>query len=241
MPARFGVLVFPGSNCDHDALSAARDAMGQEARYIWHKEESIGDVDVVLVPGGFSYGDHLRAGAIARFSPVMESVKQFAAEGGLVAGICNGFQVLCESGLLPGTLARNDSLRFICKEVTLKVENAETPFTRAMQEGQTLRVPVAHGEGRYYADDETLDRLEANGQVLFRYASADGDASGEANPNGSVRGIAGIANERGNVLGMMPHPERCADPLIGSGDGRLFFQSMVEHLQEQAGREKLPA
>ena len=229
MPARFGILVFPGSNCDHDALTAARDVMGQEAKYIWHKEETLGEVDAVLVPGGFSYGDHLRAGAIARFSPVMKAVKQFAAEGGLVAGICNGFQVLCESGLLPGALMRNDALRFVCKEVTLRVENASTPFTQAMRAGQTLRVPVAHGEGRYYADDETLDRLEAGGQVLFRYAEGE-------NPNGSVRDIAGITNERGNVLGLMPHPERCADPLIGSGDGRLFFESMIAHLE--AARER---
>ena len=228
MPCRFGVLVFPGSNCDHDALTAARDVMGQEARYIWHKEEDVGNVDAILVPGGFSYGDHLRAGAIARFSPVMKSVKQFAAEGGLVAGICNGFQVLCESGLLPGALMRNDSLRFVSKDVGLRVENAHTPFTRAMEEGQHLHVPVAHGEGRYYASEETLDQLEANGQIVFRYAEGE-------NPNGSVRDIAGLTNERGNVLGMMPHPERCADPLIGSGDGRLFFTSMIEHLTETEG------
>ena len=234
MPVRFGILVFPGSNCDHDALSAAREVMGQEARYIWHKEEDLGDVDAVLVPGGFSYGDHLRAGAIARFSPVMQSVKRFAQDGGLVAGICNGFQVLCESGLLPGALMRNDSLRFVCKETTLRVENADTPFTRAMQNGQHLRVPVAHGEGRYYADEDTLDRLEANGQVLFRYVE-NGASPGAGNPNGSVRDIAGLTNERGNVLGMMPHPERCADPLIGSGDGQLFFQSMIEHLEEREG------
>ena len=240
MPARFGILVFPGSNCDHDALTAARDVMGQEARYIWHKEEDVGDVDAVLVPGGFSYGDHLRAGAIARFSPVMQSVKQFAAEGGLVAGICNGFQVLCESGLLPGALMRNDSLRFVCKEARVRAENTQTPFTRAMQAGQLLRVPVAHGEGRYYADDETLDRLEAGGQVLFRYTDVHGEITEEANPNGSVRGIAGITNERGNVLGLMPHPERCADPLIGSGDGRLFFKSMIEYVEE-ASRQAQPA
>jgi phosphoribosylformylglycinamidine synthase len=234
MPARFGVLVFPGSNCDHDALTAARDVMCQEARYIWHKETDLGAVDAVLVPGGFSYGDHLRAGAIARFSPVMQRVKQFAAEGGLVAGICNGFQVLCESGLLPGALMRNEALRFTCKDVTLRVENAATPFTRAMEEGQRLRVPVAHGEGRYYASDDVLDDLEANDQILFRYT--DGQ-----NPNGSVRDIAGITNARGNVLGLMPHPERCADPLIGSGDGRRFFESMIAHVEEGATREKQPA
>jgi phosphoribosylformylglycinamidine synthase len=235
MPVRFGILVFPGSNCDHDALAAVQDVMGQQARYIWHKEtDALGDVDVVIVPGGFSYGDHLRAGAIARFSPVMQSVRQFAAEGGLVMGVCNGFQVLCESGLLPGALMRNEALRFVCKEVDLRVEDAATPFTNAMQEGQRLRVPVAHGEGRFYADEDTLDALEAGGRILFRYAEGE-------NPNGSVRRIAGITNERGNVLGLMPHPERCADPLIGSGDGRLFFRSMVAHLEAQATRRKQPA
>lgn len=237
---RFGVLVFPGSNCDHDAFDAAGRVMGQEVRTIWHKEESIGDVDAVLVPGGFSYGDHLRAGAIARFSPVMQDVVRFAEDGGLVAGICNGFQVLCESDLLPGALMRNASLRFICKEVSLRVENAATPFTQAMSEGQTLRVPVAHGEGRYYADEETLDRLEASGQVAFRYCDAGGEVTDAANVNGSARAIAGLTNARGNVLGLMPHPERCADPLVGSGDGQLFFQSMIESLAEGAG-EKQPA
>ena len=233
MPARFGVLVFPGSNCDHDAFCAAQDATGREACYIWHKETDLGDVDAVLVPGGFSYGDHLRAGAIAQFSPVMKAVKAFAAEGGLVAGICNGFQVLCESGLLPGALMQNERLRFVCKEVALRVESTATPFTNAMQDGQRLRVPVAHGEGRFYASEDVLDELEANGQVLFRYAEGE-------NPNGSVRDIAGITNERGNVLGLMPHPERCADPLVGSGDGRRFFESMVAHV-EGAVREKQPA
>jgi phosphoribosylformylglycinamidine synthase len=239
MPARFGILVFPGSNCDHDAFCAAQDAMGQEARYIWHKETDLGEVDAVLVPGGFSYGDHLRAGAIAQFSPVMKAVKDFAAEGGLVAGICNGFQVLCESGLLPGALMQNERLRFVCKEVGLTVETAATPFTNAMQEGQRLRVPVAHGEGRFYAGEDTLDHLEANRQVLFRYAEGE-------NPNGSVRGIAGITNERGNVLGLMPHPERCADPLVGSGDGQHFFESIIAHVEERgeqqhATHERQPA
>ena len=233
MPARFGILVFPGSNCDHDAFCAAQDAMGQEARYIWHKETDLGEVDAVLVPGGFSYGDHLRAGAIAQFSPVMKAVKDFAAEGGLVAGICNGFQVLCESGLLPGALMQNERLRFVCKEVGLTVETAATPFTNAMQEGQRLRVPVAHGEGRFYAGEDTLDHLEANRQVLFRYAEGE-------NPNGSVRDIAGITNERGNVLGLMPHPERCADPLVGSGDGQHFFESIIAHVEERGEQQRAP-
>jgi phosphoribosylformylglycinamidine synthase len=232
MSARFGVLVFPGSNCDHDALAAVQDVMGREARYIWHKETDAltGEVDAVIVPGGFSYGDHLRAGAIARFSPVMQDVRRFAEEGGLVVGVCNGFQVLCESDMLPGALMRNERLRFVCKEVDLRVENASTPFTNAMPPGRRLRVPVAHGEGRYYADEATLDELEASGRVLFRYAEGQ-------NPNGSARDIAGVTNERGNVLGLMPHPERCVDPLVGSGDGRLFFASMIAHLDGAAEGE----
>jgi phosphoribosylformylglycinamidine synthase len=227
---RFAVLVFPGSNCDHDAYHAAGHVMGQDARFVWHKEDSIGDADVVIVPGGFSYGDYLRSGAIARFSPVMKDVVRFANEGGLVLGVCNGFQVLCEAGLLPGALMRNASLRFGCKDVHLRVENAETPFTNAMAEGDVLSIPVAHGEGNYFADPETLDRLEANGQVVFRYATAEGAITDEANPNGSVRNIAGIVNEAGNVLGMMPHPERCVEALLGYDDGARVFQSIINHV-----------
>jgi phosphoribosylformylglycinamidine synthase len=230
--ARFAVLVFPGSNCDHDAYHAAKHVFGQEARFVWHKEDSIGPADVVIVPGGFSYGDYLRAGAIARFSPVMKDVVRFANEGGLVMGVCNGFQVLCEAGLLPGALARNASLRFVCKEVHLRVENARTPFTGTLAEGDLLRVPVAHGEGNYTAGEDTLDRLEAEGHVVFRYANAYGEVTPEANPNGSARGIAGIVNEAGNVLGMMPHPERCVEALVSSGDGARLFESVLAHLGE---------
>ncbi len=230
MPAKFGIIQFPGSNCDHDAYHAARHVLHQEARFIWHKEASVGDVDVVVVPGGFSYGDYLRAGAIARFSPVMADVVRFARDGGMVLGICNGFQVLCEAGLLPGALMRNSSLRFACKNVFLRVERADTPFTTSFEEGQVIRVPIAHGEGNYFAEDAVLDRLESNGQVAFRYADADGLVTPASNPNGSARGIAGIVNEEGNVLGMMPHPERCVETVLGSGDGALLFRSVLDAL-----------
>jgi len=230
MSARFGVVVFPGSNCDHDAHYAAAEVLHQEARFIWHEEETLGDVDVVIVPGGFSYGDYLRSGAIARFSPIMQDVVRFAEEGGLVFGICNGFQILCEAGLLPGTLMRNDSLRFICKETTLRVENADTPFTNACTEGQVVTIPLSHGEGRYYADDEVLNRIERNDQVLFRYSTSDGAVTDDANPNGSVRGIAGLVNDAGTVCGLMPHPERCVESLLGGDDGRLVFESLLQHV-----------
>jgi phosphoribosylformylglycinamidine synthase len=234
MPVRFGVVVFPGSNCDHDAYHAAKHVFEQEARFIWHEEESVGDVDVVIVPGGFSYGDYLRSGAIARFSPIMQDVVRFAEEGGLVFGICNGFQILCEAGLLPGTLMRNESLRFISKPTTLRVENADTPYTSALREGQVVTFPIAHGEGRYFADDAVLDRLEANDQVVFRYSTADGELTPDANPNGSTRNIAGIVNESSNVCGLMPHPERCVEALIGGDDGRFVFQSLVDHVSAVA-------
>lgn len=234
MPARFGIVVFPGSNCDHDAYHAAKHVFDQEARFIWHEEEQLGNVDVVIVPGGFSYGDYLRSGAIARFSPIMQDTVRFAEEGGLVFGICNGFQILCEAGLLPGTLMRNESLRFICKEATLRVENADTPFTSALEEGQVATFPISHGEGRYYADEEVLERIETNDQVLFRYSTASGTVNEEANPNGSVHSIAGIVNEGGNVCGLMPHPERCVEPLLGGNDGRLVFESLLEHVSAVA-------
>jgi phosphoribosylformylglycinamidine synthase len=230
MPVTFGVIVFPGSNCDHDAYHAAKHVVKQDARFIWHKEETLGDVDVVVVPGGFSYGDYLRSGAIARFSPIMQDVVRFAEDGGLVIGICNGFQVLCESHLLPGTLMRNESLRFTCKPTPLRVERGNTPFTHTMQEGQVVTFPVAHGEGRYYADEDVLDALEANHQIVFRYCDRAGNVTSEANPNGSSRNIAGIVNASGNVLGLMPHPERCVEGLIGSGDGALLFASIIEHI-----------
>lgn len=224
---RFGVIVFPGSNCDHDAHYVAGSILGQDARFIWHKEGSIGDVDVVIVPGGFSYGDYLRCGAIARFSPVMKDVVRFATKGGLVLGICNGFQILTEAGLLPGVLLRNVSLKFVCKNVHVKVERTDLPWTNRCAAGQILQVPVAHGDGNFFAEDETIRRLEGSGQVVFRYAEADGRLTDTANPNGSINNIAGIVNDRGNVLGLMPHPERASDPALGATDGRFVFDSIV--------------
>ena len=226
---KIGVLLFPGSNCDHDAYHVTKHVLGQDARFIWHKEEQLGDVDVVIVPGGFSYGDYLRAGAIARFSPIMKDVIRFANDGGIVVGICNGFQVLCESGLLPGALMRNASLRFACKQVHLRVEVADTPFTNTLNTGDVLDIPIAHGEGNYYASEEVLEQLVAGRQIVFRYANEDGQVTSEANPNGSARNIAGIVNEQRNVLGMMPHPERCSEAIIGSGDGLRIFESLVAH------------
>ena len=230
MSITFGVLVFPGSNCDHDAYHVAKHVLGQEARFIWHKEESVGDVDLIIVPGGFSYGDYLRSGSIARFSPVMKDVVRFAKDGGLVMGICNGFQILCEAHLLPGALTRNASLRFACKDVHVRAENTETPFTNAMTPGTVLRTPIAHGEGNYIADPDVIQDLEANGQVVFRYASPDGVVGGAANPNGSMNDIAGIVNREGNVLGMMPHPERSSEAILGSPDGARVFDSILNHL-----------
>ena len=230
MPVQFGIVTFPGSNCDHDAYHATKHVLGQEARFIWHEEESVGNVDVVVIPGGFSYGDYLRSGAIARFSPVMQDVVRFAEDGGLVLGICNGFQILCEAGLLPGTLLRNESLRFVSKPTTLRVENTGTPFTEAFDNDQIVSFPVAHGEGRYFADEEVLDQLEADDRVLFRYSTPDGAITADANPNGSARNIGGIVNDRGNVCGLMPHPERCVEELIEGTDGRLIFESLIEHV-----------
>jgi phosphoribosylformylglycinamidine synthase subunit PurQ / glutaminase len=218
---RFGVVVFPGSNCDHDAWYALSHNLGQQAEFLWHDNPSVGNVDAVILPGGFSYGDYLRCGAIAKFSPVMGAVKRFAAEGGLVLGICNGFQILVESGLLPGALIRNRNLKFVCRDVTLRVETVNTPFTCAAQKGQLLRMPVAHGEGCYYADQATLDKLEAEDRVILRYVD---------NPNGSLHDVAGICNEGRNVMGLMPHPERAADALLGSVEGKIILQSMVQSL-----------
>ncbi len=223
-----GVIVFPGSNCDHDAYHVVKHVLGQETRFIWHKETSLGDVDLVIVPGGFSYGDYLRSGAIARFSPIMNEVVHFAQNGGLVMGICNGFQVLCESGLLPGALLRNASLRFACKWTHLRTETTNTPFTGLLHHGQVLRIPIAHGDGNYFASDAVLDELEANDQVVFRYSTPDGDLTADANPNGSARNIAGIVNAGRNVLGMMPHPERCAESVLGTDDGALLFRSVLD-------------
>jgi phosphoribosylformylglycinamidine synthase I len=213
-----GVVVFPGSNCDHDAWHAAAAVFGQKAEFLWHASEDLRGSDVVILPGGFSYGDYLRCGAIARFSPILKSVERFAQAGGLVIGICNGFQILVEAGLLPGALVRNEGLRFVCKPVTLEVATAHSPFTSLGRKGQRVVLPVAHGEGRYIADEATLDRLEREDRVAFRYVD---------NPNGSMRDIAGILNEGRNVLGMMPHPERAVEPLLGSTDGRVVFESLI--------------
>ncbi len=225
---KFAVLRFPGSNCDQDCMHALNAIPGASADYVWHKDTSLDGFDAVVVPGGFSYGDYLRCGAIARFSPIMKSVKEFAASGGPVIGICNGFQILCESGLLPGALVRNRGLHFVCKHVSLRVENAGSRFTNATTSGQILNIPIAHGEGCYFADDETLLRLQTNGQVLVRYCDDKGRTTDEANPNGSRENIAGIRNEAGNVFGLMPHPERACDPLLGSTDGLAIFQSILQ-------------
>ena len=230
--AKAAVLVFPGSNCDHDAHHALAEVLGHDAELVWHKEGSVGDADLVVVPGGFSYGDYLRAGAIARFSPVMKDVVRFAGTGRPVLGVCNGFQVLCEAGLLPGALVRNASLRFACRDARVRVESTATPFSQALAAGDVLALSVAHGAGNYTADDDALDRLEGEGHVVFRYVGPDG-APGDS-PNGSARDIAGVRNAGGNVVGMMPHPERCVEPLLGSADGARIFESAFAALDGAA-------
>ncbi len=236
----FGVLIFPGSNCDHDCVHVLSDVLGQHVTQIWHKQASLQGVDAVILPGGFSYGDYLRTGAIAQFSPVMGAVKQFAQEGGMVLGICNGFQILLEAGLLPGAMLRNRSLSFICKDVYVQVENAATPFTGRCESGQVLKIPIAHADGSYYTDDVTLSQLTAYAQVVFRYCTPDGLTTEEANPNGSLGSIAGIRNPAGNVLGMMPHPERCAEEVLGNEDGRLIFLSMIDALKKASSQPTQP-
>jgi phosphoribosylformylglycinamidine synthase len=226
----FAVLQFPASNCDQDAIHAIR-LLGHDARYVWHKENSLGNVDAVLVPGGFSYGDYLRCGAIARFSPVMQAVKRFADNGGLVLGICNGFQVLTEAGLLPGALVRNRDLQFHCEFIFLKTATPASPFTNKIPADKLLRVPIAHGEGCYFADEATLAKLKANNQILWQYCDANGNLTDAANPNGSLGNIAGVCNERRNVAGLMPHPERACEMILGSDDGRLVFESMIAALE----------
>ena len=226
----FAVLQFPASNCDQDCIHAVR-LLGHRAEYVWHKDTSLGGADAVIVPGGFSYGDYLRCGAIARFSPVMQAVQSFAAAGGLVLGVCNGFQILCEAGLLPGALIRNRSLQFRCEQVFLKTLVHDSPFTSSVPTDQFLKLPVAHGEGCYFADDATLERLQSNRQVLWQYCSAAGEITDEANPNGSRLNIAGICNDQRNVAGLMPHPDRASEELLGSVDGRYIFQSMIQTLQ----------
>jgi len=222
-----GVVVLPGSNCDHDALHVVNDVLGAAAEVLWHKETDLKGVDCVIIPGGFAYGDYLRAGALAKFAPIMEPIKRHAASGGLVMGTCTGFQVLTEAGLLPGALMRNEHLRFVSRDILLRVEEMGTPFTGELSPGNVLRMPIAHGEGNYFADEATLDELERNGQVIFRYCDSEGRITRESNPNGSARNIAGICNRERNILGMMPHPERCSEPLLGNTDGLGIFRSIA--------------
>ena len=232
----FAVLQFPASNCDQDALHVVKNVLGQSARFVWHKENSLAGIDAVIVPGGFSYGDYLRTGAIARFSPIMPAVQAFAARGGPVLGICNGFQILCEAGLLPGALIRNRSLQFRCEHIFLKTAAHDSPFTGQIPEGKILRLPIAHGEGCYFADDATVEKLKANRQILWQYVNAAGEATERSNPNGSLRNIAGICNEARNVAGLMPHPERASEPLLGSADGLLIFESLLAWLQTKVAQ-----
>jgi len=237
---KFGVVVFPGSNCDHDAYHVVSKHVGQPVDFIWHKETDLSGFDAIIIPGGFSYGDYLRAGALARFSPVMESVKRFAADGGFVFGICNGFQILCESGLLPGALRRNAGLHFVCKHVNLRVENSNMPFTTEVEHDKVLSIPIAHAEGNYTCDDETYNSLEENGQIIFRYCDEDGEVTDESNPNGARSNIAGISNLNRNVLGMMPHPERACEAALGSADGLDVFTSLQNYFQELRGIREAP-
>lgn len=230
---KFGVVVFPGSNCDHDAHHAIGSVLAQPVEFIWHQSENLDGLDAVILPGGFSYGDYLRTGAIARFSPVMRAVERFARGGGLVLGICNGFQILLEAGLLPGAMLRNRGLRFVCRHVRLRVETTDTPFTASAEAGQVLKIPIAHSDGNYTAAPETIRELERNRQVVFRYVTPDGREDDAANPNGSMAAIAGICNRERNVMGLMPHPERAVEALMGSSDGLVIFRSMVASLERQ--------
>jgi phosphoribosylformylglycinamidine synthase len=225
---KFAVVVFPGSNCDHDAYHAAKHVLGAEAEFVWHKETSLKGADVVVLPGGFAHGDYLRTGAIARFSPVMQEVARFAAAGGPVLGICNGFQVLTEAGLLPGALLRNRSVKYQCEQIHVRVEHTDTPFTSGARAGQVLRLPIAHGEGNFYAEPDVLERIEKNRQVIFRYTNAAGEVTADANPNGSLNHIAGLCNEARNVVGLMPHPERACELALGSADGLVVLESVMK-------------
>jgi len=227
---KFGVIIFPGSNCDHDSYHAAITTTGQQATFLWHESHDLQNSDAIIVPGGFAYGDYMRTGAIARFAPIMQEVAKFAASGGLVIGICNGFQILCEAGLLPGALLRNAGLKYICKQVYLRVENADTPFTNTCKKGDVLQIPIGHMEGNYFCDAQTLATLQKQNRIVFRYATPEGKITDEANPNGSLDNIAGICNEGGNVLGMMPHPDRCSEALLGSADGAKIFRAMAAAL-----------
>jgi phosphoribosylformylglycinamidine synthase len=235
---KFGIVVYPGSNCEHDVYHVAKHLLGHEATFLWHKDTSFTGVDCVVLPGGFAHGDYLRCGAMARFSPIMGAVKQFADKGGPVFGICNGFQILTEAGMLPGALVRNAGLQYLCRDVHLRVERQDTPFTGRIKTGSVLTIPIGHGEGCYFAPDHVLEELEAKRQVVFRYAEASGEITADANPNGSLHAIAGVCNEKGNVLGMMPHPDRCAEEVLGKADGRRLFDSIV-HAWQQARRNRL--
>ncbi len=228
---KFGVVVFPGSNCDHDAYHVISKHVGQPVDFIWHKQTDLSGYDAVILPGGFSYGDYLRAGALAHFSPVMKAIKEFAAQGKFVFGICNGFQILCESGLLPGALMRNRDLHFVCRHINVRIENNQTPYTSEFEKGAVLSIPIAHAEGNYACDDETLTELKDNNQIVFRYCDENGEIADDANPNGSRDNIAGICNKEGNVLGMMPHPERACEILLGSDDGRDIFRALTNTIK----------
>ncbi len=247
---KFGVLVFPGSNCDQDTYHVIADVVGQPVTFLWHESAELENCDAILAPGGFAYGDYLRTGAIAHFAPIMQSVKKFAASGGLVLGICNGFQILAESGLLPGALMRNAGLKYICKQVYLRAETSDSPFTNQLREGEVLKIPIGHMEGNYFCDEATLKQLESQRRIAFRYSTVEGEIIAEANPNGSLGNIAGILNEGRNVLGMMPHPDRSSEAMLGSADGLRIFQSMVAALgvaalgvaaREVAALQTLPA
>jgi len=231
---KFGVVVFPGSNCDHDAYHALGQVLHQPVEFLWHQSEQVAGFEAIILPGGFSYGDYLRTGAIARFSPVMRAVEKFARAGGLVLGICNGFQILCEAGLLPGVLVRNAGMRFVCRQVHIRVETADTPFTAAAKPGQVLEIPIAHGDGNYFCDEATLDELDRNNQIVFRYTMPDGREEPAANPNGSLVNIAGVCNRERNVMGLMPHPERAVEAPLGSADGLVIFRSLIQSLMRQA-------
>ena len=235
---KFGIVVFPGSNCEHDVYHVAKHVLGQEASFLWHKDAGFAGIDCVILPGGFAHGDYLRAGAMARFSPIMKAVEAFARRGGYVFGICNGFQVLCEAGLLPGALIRNAGLKYICRDVHLRVERQDTPYTARLKQGSVLKIPIGHGEGCYYAPEEALKELEEKRQVVFRYCDASGSVTADSNPNGSLRAIAGLCNERGNVLGMMPHPDRSAEDILGNAQGRRIFESIM-HSWQQARRTRI--
>jgi len=233
---RFGIVVFPGSNCDHDCYHAIKHILNQQCEFVWHEERSLDGFDCVVIPGGFSYGDYLRPGAIARFSPIMQAIKGFASDGKPVIGICNGFQILVEAKLLPGAFLRNASLKFICRWVNIRVENTKTPFTCLLREGTVLRIPIAHGEGNYFISLEELNQLRKNSQIVFRYCNTRGEITSQSNPNGSIENIAGVCNPEGNVLGMMPHPERCCEDILGGHHGKLIFQSVIYWISQRGSK-----